>query len=214
MKNIKIYVLNLLYLFRMFKDKTKQSFLNWYIGKHKKVNRIYDNKETVMNHIYKLTYNMTPIIDNIYLGNACDASYYYRLQNNNIKYIINVTNEIPNYFKNDFEYFNIKINDLNQESFNEESFQNVLQFIYNVQKKNKEQNLTENILVHCYMGSSRSATIVLLYLLDKYKYTIEQSLDLLKNKRDIVNINTNFLNNLKIYVETQKQEINNIKQEE
>ena len=25
---------------------------------------------------------MTPIIDNIYLGNACDASYFYRLKNN------------------------------------------------------------------------------------------------------------------------------------
>ena len=77
---IKSYIINLLYLFRMLKDKTKQSFLNWYIGKCKKVDRIFQKKETILEHLYKLSYKMTPIIDNIYLGNACDASYYYKLK--------------------------------------------------------------------------------------------------------------------------------------
>ena len=207
MNNIKIYVLNLLYLFRMFKDKTKQSFLNWYIGKHKKVERIYDKKETVFNHIYKLSYNMTPIKDNIYLGNACDASYYYRLKNQNIKYIINVTKEIPNYFKNDFDYFNIDINDLNQESFDFNSFENVLNYIYDIQKKNEKFKKKDCILIHCYMGSSRSATIVLLYLMDKYNFSFEKALYLLKQKRDIINVNTNFINNLKEFIELKKKNI-------
>ena len=135
MSQIKVAILNLLYLFRMLKDKTKQSFLNWYIGKNTTVERIFNKNGGAMNHLYKLTYNMTPIIDNIYLGNACDASYYYRLKENNIKHIINVTEEIPNYFKDDFNYYKIKINDVNQESFTNDIFQKVLQFIYNVQKK-------------------------------------------------------------------------------
>ena len=71
---------------------------------------------------------MTHVIDNIYLGNACNASYYYKLKESDIKLIINVTTEIPNYFKNDFEYFNISINDYNSESFSNDVFNNVLDF--------------------------------------------------------------------------------------
>ena len=93
MSQIKVAILNLMYLFRMLKDKTKQSFLNWYVGKNTHVERIFDKNSSAMNHLYKLTYNMTPIIDNIYLGNACDASYFYRLKDQNIKHIVNVTEE-------------------------------------------------------------------------------------------------------------------------
>ena len=196
MDNIKIKILNLLYVFRMFKDKTSQSIINWFQGNSKKVNRVFNSeKETVINHLYKLTYDMTPIIDNLYLGNACDASYYYKLKQSNIKYIINVTTEIPNYFKNDFEYFNISINDINSESFSNEIFNNVLDFIYKINDKNDG-----NILIHCYMGSSRSATIILLYLMDKYDYSLEKALKFIKEKRDIVNINTQFIENLNKFI--------------
>jgi len=206
----------------MFKDKTSQSLFNWFYGNNNKVNRIFEEKNSVINHIYKLTYDMTPIIDNIYLGNACDASYYYKLKNSNIKSIINVTTEIPNYFKNEFEYFNISINDFNSESFSNEMFNNVLDFIYEKQKEEniesdeneeegredgdpgekkneeKEKEISDNnILIHCYMGSSRSATIIVLYLMDKYKYTLDKALKFIKEKRDIVNINTQFVENLK-----------------
>jgi len=191
---LKIQILNFLYVFRMFKDKTIQSFFNWMYGDNNKVERVFDDKNnSVINHIYKLTYNMTPIIDNIYLGNACDASYYYKLKNSNIESIINVTTEIPNYFKNDFEYFNISINDFNSESFSNEMFNNVLNFIYEKQKKED----SGSILIHCYMGSSRSATIIILYLMDKYGYTIDNALNFLKEKRDIVNVNTQFIEDLK-----------------
>ena len=41
----------------------------------------------------------------------------------------------------------------------------------------------ENILIHCYMGSSRSATIVILYLIDKYKMSLEKAIHYIKQKR-------------------------------
>ena len=140
---------------------------------------------------------MTPIIDNIYLGNACDASYFYRLKNNNITDIINVTEEIPNYFKNDFNYYNIKINDDNMNNFNNDIFEKVLNYIYKIQESNKAKNQKNNILIHCYMGSSRSATIVILYLMQKHNLTLEKAIHFIKQKRDIININTTFLDNLR-----------------
>lgn len=175
---MKPYFINLLYLFRMLKDKTKQSFLNWYIGRCRKVNRIFDKNETILQHFYKLSYKMTPIIDNLFLGNACDASYFYKLKENNIINIINVTNEIPNYFKDDYNYYKISINDCNQEQFSIEQFTQVLEFIDNIQKTKP----TENILIHCYMGSSRSATIVILYLMTKHSMSLEKAIHFIKKK--------------------------------
>ena len=47
------------------------------------------------------------------------------------------------------------------------------------------------------MGSSRSATVVCAYLIKYYNLTVSQSINLLKEKRDIVNINVSFIEDLK-----------------
>jgi protein-tyrosine phosphatase len=51
------------------------------------------------------------------------------------------------------------------------------------------------------MGSSRSASIVLIYLITKYNYDFESALKLIKLKRPIVNINNNFIEDIKKYLE-------------
>ncbi len=185
------------YLMRMFKDKTYQSLINWYYGDMKNVERLYKENETIYNHVCKLFIKMTPIIDNLILGNACDASFYSRLNDANVGTIINVTKEIPNYFENEFTYLKIPLNDQNHERFTNEIFDRVNSFIslYTSSTKSK------NILIHCYMGSSRSATVVAAYMIKKYGFTVEECVKLLRSKRDLVNINTNFAKNLQDYWE-------------
>ena len=114
--------------------------------------------------------------------------------------IVNVTKEIPNYFKKDFRYYKISLNDQNHEKFTNELFERVNTHIsiFTSNNKNKEDN---RILVHCYMGSSRSATIVSAYMIKKYGYTVEECLKILRSKRNIVNINTMFIKNLQDYWE-------------
>jgi protein-tyrosine phosphatase len=197
MNTITIKFLNTFYLMRMLKDKTYQSIINWYYGDMKNVERIYKENETIYNHISKLCTKMTPIIDNLILGNACDASFYYHMKNANIGTIINVTKEIPNYFQKDFEYYKIPLNDQNHESFTNELFERVNTYI-SINTSNKKD---KHILVHCYMGSSRSATIVSAYMIKKYGYTVEECVKILRSKRDIVNINTKFAKNLQDYWE-------------
>ena len=51
------------------------------------------------------------------------------------------------------------------------------------------------------MGSSRSATVVAAYMIKKYGFTVEECVKLLRSKRDLVNINTNFAKNLQDYWE-------------
>ena len=195
MNMLRIKFINFCYLMRLFKDKSYHSFLNWYYGHVKHVDRIYKENETIYSHLYKLSNVMTPIIDNIILGNSVDASFYFRLEDSKIGTIINVTDtdtmvngmtEISNYFTNDFTYYNIKIKDNNREQFTNDIFDNVCKFIDNQSKYINGQSCATtlnqfdvkkdrpNILIHCYMGSSRSATVTAAYMIYKYGYSVDR----------------------------------------
>jgi protein-tyrosine phosphatase len=200
----------------------------------------------ITNHITNLFLEPTHIIDNIYLGNAYNASNYATISKYNIKHIVNVTKEIKNYYEQqnnlpnnssgDFydDINNVEIKDFNNVSngnnvsisvYNYNTYNNVtylrvpiyddstyhitdyikesLEFINNAHSTNCNEDSVGscdgNILIHCYMGSSRSASIVLAYLIYKYNYSLEHALLFLKNKRNIVNINVNFINDIKTY---------------
>jgi protein-tyrosine phosphatase len=47
------------------------------------------------------------------------------------------------------------------------------------------------------MGSSRSAILVIYYLIKKYQMSMDEALHFLKEKRSIVNINNNFIKDVK-----------------
>jgi protein-tyrosine phosphatase len=147
------------------------------------------------NLLSKINYFMfsepTLIIDKIYLGNGNNAANLNTLEKHNINVIINVTSELDNYFENDFTYYKFELLD-EKENDMKQYFSKFLEII----KNHKE----DNILIHCFMGSSRSAIIVLLYLIKIKNMNFEDSLILLKQKRDIVNINVLFIEQLKEFL--------------
>lgn len=138
----------------------------------------------------------TPIVDNIYLGSAFNAASYDTLIEYNISVIINVTKEISNYFPDDFNYIKYDLYDNNEHS--------ILEYLNDAYKKIKhhQHNTTGNILVHCYMGRSRSASVVIYYLMrscynDKGElYSFDEALEYVKNKRPIVNPTFRFTKDL------------------
>lgn len=54
-----------------------------------------------------------------------------------------------------------------------------------------------NVLVHCHAGVSRSATIVIAYLMAKYNMFANEAIDFLKSKRECIQPNDRFMQNLK-----------------
>lgn len=137
------------------------------------------------------------IIDNIYLGSAFNAASYYDLKERNVKMILNVTKEISEYYPNDFTYYHYDIYDNNIESIGdylEKAYQDIKSF--------QRDNVGSNILVHCYMGASRSATIVLYYLMKEMRnefggpVTHKEALDYLRSKRPVVNPTHRFTKDL------------------
>lgn len=138
----------------------------------------------------------THIIDNIYLGSAFNAASYYVLKELNIKTIVNVTKEISHYYPTEFEYIRFDIYDNNEQSiakYLDQSYQYIIE---------QQKAHTGNILVHCYMGSSRSASVVIYYLTKTQRkangefFTFDEALEFVKSKRNIVNPTFRFTKDL------------------
>ena len=193
---------NVFYMFRMIKDKVCDQIISYYYNTHVNTVKRMNESQYLIKDIYNLSNSINLIIDNIYIGNAYSSSNYYILNENNIGLIVNVTEEIPNYyenFNNEFEYIQIKIKDHNDKSlfeYLELSLSKINTYIKNHPNK--------NILIHCYMGASRSATILSAYLIKYYNLNVEDSIQLIKSKRDLVNINTSFIEDLNQFYITQQ----------
>ena len=57
------------------------------------------------------------------------------------------------------------------------------------------------VLVHCMAGMSRSATIVIAYIMNKYRKPFREALELVQRKRSIVEPNSGFKRQLRLYEE-------------
>jgi protein-tyrosine phosphatase len=172
-----------------FFDKTVYSVLN-----------ITRNKNA-LKYISRITnidgYNM--IIPNLYLGNINEASNLDFLVKNNIKGIVNCTENEPyhNYFNNKKKY-RLSVND-SREKENIEKFKteiiNGIDFIDNCIEMN------EAVYVHCYWGLMRSATIVTGYLVKKYKIPYKDAISIVQEKRPMALSSLYNFNEVLEYVE-------------
>jgi protein-tyrosine phosphatase len=146
----------------------------------------------------------THIVDNLYLGSAFNASHYDTLKKLNIGLIINMTNEISNYYENDIIYKKYGIYDDNKQSI-----KNFLDITYKDIINFQSEYPYKNILIHCFMGASRSASIMTHYLYKKHNYSINDGIIFLKNKREVVNLTVLFYNELSEIEITNKNKNNN-----
>lgn len=166
------------------------------IKEYIKTKRIYGKNDGLLKALYNLTLPNTFIVDSIYLGNAYNARDYYNLKKNNIGLIVNCTKDLDNYFEeyDEFRYIKINIYDNNNSymlPYLDETVDKIHSYVRN--------NPDKNVLVHCFMGSSRSVTIVIAFLIKYLNFTRRSALSFIKEKRPIVNLNINFFKELKKY---------------
>jgi protein-tyrosine phosphatase len=124
--------------------------------------------------------NAVKILPNLWLGNYYSSQDIYFLKNNNIRNIINVTPNFPNYFQRKINYLNIPIKD---NKIYHEIF--IFYIPYVLQYIEQSLNNNEGILIHCKKGHKRSAVYILLYLCYKYNLTKKQSKDYIKSIRPL-----------------------------
>jgi len=165
-----------------YKDENNHSRLLNYVGFWKEY--------------YEFFSQPTHIIDNIYLGSAFNAAQEDVLMNLNIKLVINATSEISEYYPDKFKYKRYKLYDNNKHS--------IKKYLHQSYDDIVEHNkfVDGNIFIHCFMGASRSASIVIYYLMRTTKNSegklmnFDEALKYILNKRPIVNPTFRFTKDL------------------
>ncbi|GAB6020868.1 hypothetical protein CHUAL_003518 [Chamberlinius hualienensis] len=134
------------------------------------------------------------ILPNLFLGNARNAADMDALERHKIKYILNVTSDLPNIFKHDphIHYLQIPISDhwsQNLASF----FPEAIAFIDEARQKQL------GVLVHCLAGISRSVTITVAYLMHKFSMPLNDAYEFVKKRKANISPNFSFMGQLLDY---------------
>jgi len=133
----------------------------------------------------------TEIEPGLFLGCQSDASNADLLASLKIKYILNVSENLPNTFEDDasFSYKRIPITDHWSQDLSQ-FFPEAIAFIDEALEKK------QGILVHCLAGISRSVTVTVAYLMQKRRWSLNDAYDFVKQRKKNVSPNFNFMGQL------------------
>lgn len=131
------------------------------------------------------------ILPHLYLGCAKDSTNLDVLEEYGIKYILNVTPNLPNLFENagEFKYKQIPISDHWSQNLSQ-FFPEAIGFI------DEARGQKCGVLVHCLAGISRSVTVTVAYLMQKLNLSMNDAYDIVKKKKSNISPNFNFMGQL------------------
>mmetsp|Transcript_20175 Transcript_20175/g.37610 ORF Transcript_20175/g.37610 Transcript_20175/m.37610 type:complete len:333 (+) Transcript_20175:116-1114(+) len=131
----------------------------------------------------------------LYLGDRFQAESECVFHNLKITHVVNATEGVPNKFESrGVQYLRVGVQD-SEEAKISLHFNKAHSFIDRVLNNISGQPTV--VFVHCAQGVSRSATIVLMYLMRKYDWSYEFALKYLKSHRTVVEPNPGFSRQLK-----------------
>ena len=133
--------------------------------------------------------DMNFICDNIYLGDKRASSNENYLKQHNISAVVNCAISVVS------KYNEIKVLELQLYDKSWEKLFPKLEVAYKFIKKNSKNN----ILIHCSQGRSRSASLVVFYLMKEKGWNYDTCIKFIKEKRPSVRPNSGFVNQLKEY---------------
>ena len=154
----------------------------------------------IQSHLLQIHINAHPskVFDWLYLGtftNACDLEELKRM---NIKYILNCAIECKNtILPKDIKELHLKIRD-------NINFDIIPFFKQSNDFINQVRGVGGKILIHCKLGISRSAAIVIAYLIKYYGFNFNSALKFIKKQRERINPNAGFIEQLKQYEKKSK----------
>lgn len=131
------------------------------------------------------------IMSGLFLGNASHSEDLKSLKKYNIKYILNVTPDLPNVFERDghIKYLQIPITDHWSQDL-AGHFPNAIKFIDEARSKGV------GVLVHCLAGVSRSVTVTLAYIMFARTLSLNDAFSLVRARKPDVSPNFHFMEQL------------------
>lgn len=139
---------------------------------------------------------MTRIEKNLFLGNMEAATDVILLGSNAITHIVSVDSvPLPRKISSMLPrimFLHLQISDLPDEDL-------LSRLVEAIDFIDSATNNGGSVLVHCFRGRSRSATVVIAYLMHKHHYKLEKAFFKVKSKREIINPHLGFLAQLKLF---------------
>ncbi|KAF0313252.1 Protein phosphatase Slingshot [Amphibalanus amphitrite] len=132
------------------------------------------------------------IFEHLYLGSEWNASDLEELKRNGIGHIVNVTREIDNFFPGRFQYLNVRV-------YDEEATELLKHWDKTFKFIDKAKSEGSRVLVHCRMGVSRSAAVVVAYAMKAYGWSYDKALKYVREKRSCIKPNASFIRQLETY---------------
>ncbi|KDP40107.1 hypothetical protein JCGZ_02105 [Jatropha curcas] len=126
------------------------------------------------------------IEDGLFVGSVGAANNKDKLKSKNVTHILTVANSLAPAHKNDFVYKIIGVADKEDT--------NLIQYFdecFNFIEEAKRQG--GGVLVHCFVGRSRSVTVVVAYLMRKHGMSLSQALQHVKSRRPQASPNSGFI---------------------
>uniref|UniRef100_A0AAG5DLM9 protein-tyrosine-phosphatase n=1 Tax=Anopheles atroparvus TaxID=41427 RepID=A0AAG5DLM9_ANOAO len=151
--------------------------------------------ESTTNYLSEAAVNVEPveILPGLFLGNASHSEDLKSLKKYNIKYILNVTPDLPNVFERDglIRYLQIPITDhWSQAGDLANHFPDAIKFI------DEARSTGCGVLVHCLAGVSRSVTVTLAYLMFARTLSLNDAFLLVRSRKPDVSPNFHFMQQL------------------
>ena len=133
---------------------------------------------------------MSLVSPKVYIGDVYQASDLSWLKSAGITHIVNMAVELPTYFPKKFYYYRA-----NAEDNESQSLEDILREGYRFMIHGEHHG--GNILVHCYAGISRSSSMVLYYLMRKFRISLVRAFQHLKTLHPRTRPNPGFWRQLK-----------------
>ena len=136
------------------------------------------------------TQDMDEVYPGIFLGNAASAADIDRLHKHNVGYVLNAAHgtdaslfQLQVHSKEDYEkhgiaYFGVEALDMSSYPLHKH-FKESTDFIRRGLQSGK------SVLVHCRMGISRSAALVVAFLIEAEKMDCKEAMKLVRSRREI-----------------------------
>lgn len=134
---------------------------------------------------------ISQVTEHLYIGNFFAAGNAPLLRAHGITHILVAAAGLPARFPTQFIYLEMPIYDLVEYNIMQH-FEETNAFITAAETQGK-------VFVHCAMGVSRSATIVLAYLMQKNRWRVPRALRYLKSKHPDAQPNIGFMQQLRTY---------------
>ncbi|GMH20011.1 hypothetical protein Nepgr_021852 [Nepenthes gracilis] len=129
------------------------------------------------------------IEEGLFLGSLAAANNKSVLKSLNITHILTVASSISPAHPDDFTCKSIEAKD-SEDTNLAQYFDECFNFIDEAKK------MGGGVLVHCFVGRSRSVTIVVAYLMKKHGMTLSDALELVRSKRPQASPNAGFIKQL------------------